>query len=100
RACRVNALSYLAPKFASARPRPIAAREAARAASLEAIRDLDSNAGPFAATQPLRERVRRALFEAAAGAGMPIYRLSIRFGLHWMEGVRQRIVAILQPRPW
>jgi hypothetical protein len=39
------------------------------------------------------------LFQAAEAAGMPLYRLALRLGFHWIEGVRRRVVDVLQPRP-
>jgi hypothetical protein len=69
----------------------------AQTAAQHAITNADWGAVP----QPhlsLRERARQAAFRRAEAVGMPLYRLSIRLGLHWMEGVRQRVAALLQPR--
>jgi glycosyltransferase involved in cell wall biosynthesis len=76
------------------KPTPQHAQQAAH----HAITDAEW-ARPPGPGEAWRMRARRALFQAAEAAGMPLYRLALRLGFHWIEGVRRRVVDVLQPRP-
>jgi hypothetical protein len=93
-------LLELAGRLAQTNPRRTPTTEEARTAALEAIREVAWIVpGPPTLTDGrFSTRLRWRLFRLATTVGMPIHRLGIRVGLHWIDGLRQRVANLLQPK--
>jgi glycosyltransferase involved in cell wall biosynthesis len=72
----------------------------ARTAVLEAIREVTwaLPGAPPIAGDSVWMRVRWWLFRLATAIGMPIHRLAIRLGFHWIERLRQWAANLLLPK--
>jgi glycosyltransferase involved in cell wall biosynthesis len=94
---RMDALLERARERAREELRPVPSAEDARAAALEAIAVAAATThGIFGASRSARLRL--WLLRLATSIGMPVYRLGLRLGLHWIEDVKQRAVNLLQPK--
>jgi glycosyltransferase involved in cell wall biosynthesis len=93
---RMDSLLDGARELAVSGPRAIPPQEVSRAAAAEAVRDLAfSFSAPPPAADGFVSRVRWSLFRLAATIGMPLHRLALRLGLHWIEGLRTRVASFL-----
>ncbi len=95
----MHALLCQAGELAAASPRPVPAADQARRAAITAIRGVKlaaptSDTWLGARSPHLRDR----LFRATNSLGMPLYRLGMRMGMHWLEPVKDRIFHLLYPR--
>jgi glycosyl transferase family 1 len=95
----MDALLEEARERARSRPRPLPTFEEARAAAVAAIHEVGWTRAPAIVAGTPGTRLRRTLFELAARVGMPIHALAIRLGMHWVEGLRQRVAGLLQAKP-
>lgn len=87
-----------ARQMAASNPRPCPTTELAHTAALNAVREVAAMLpGPTSLTGAPPMPVRLWLFRLTARIGMPIHRLGLRLGLHWIEGLRQRVADLLQP---
>jgi glycosyltransferase involved in cell wall biosynthesis len=97
---RMDSLLQHARELARTSPRATPTPEQARSAALRAILELSwtFQAIPGLSAERLSVRLRLRLFRLAAHVGMPLHRLALRLGLHWIEGLRQRVSSLLQPK--
>jgi glycosyltransferase involved in cell wall biosynthesis len=97
---RMDALLGRASELAATNPRRTPDADEAYAAALAATRDV-AWAAPWTATligEPHSMRLRWHIFRLGVTIGMPIHRLAMRLGFHWIEGVRQRVANLLLPK--
>jgi hypothetical protein len=97
---KMDDLLEQARRLAQTSPRPVPTSDQAQQAALEAIREVEWSLPrtSVVAVEPLSTRLRWWLFKLATTVGMPIQRLAIRLGLHWVDGLRQRVANLLQPK--
>ena len=104
---RMDSLLDRARELAVSGPRAIPPQDVSRAAAAEAVRDLAFSfpTPPPAADASARSRfrfrfpVRWWMFRLTAAIGMPLYRLALRLGFHWVEGLRARVASFLLKEP-
>jgi glycosyltransferase involved in cell wall biosynthesis len=98
---RMDSLLDRARELAVSGPRAIPPQEVSSAAAEEAVRDLAWSfpVAPLAAGGSVSLRVRWWMFRLAATIGMPLHRLAIRLGLHWVDSLRLRVVSALLKDP-
>jgi len=94
---RMVSLLDRARELALSSPRATPPEEASRAAAAEAVRDLALSfpGAPPTAHGSVGFPVRWWIFRLAVTIGMPLHRLALRLGLHWVEGLRLRVANIL-----
>jgi glycosyltransferase involved in cell wall biosynthesis/GT2 family glycosyltransferase len=105
---RMDVLLRLACEHAVASPCPFPTGEEARRAALAAVRNVQLSSpapsprtrtkSPQAWIQARSPQLRNALFKALSAVGMPVYRVGISFGMHWLEPLKDRVFETLYPR--
>jgi len=96
---RMDGLLEHARELARSSPRPASSEDEARAAALQAVRVASWPSPAPSSSAALHWRLRFLLLRVAAAAGTPVYRLGLRLGLHWVEGLRRRVAQALEPKP-
>jgi glycosyltransferase involved in cell wall biosynthesis len=93
---RMELLLERAIELAAARPRVAPTPRAARDAAREAI--TTARWGSFGSSVgPISLRLRHLVYRALGAAAMPVYRLGLRLGLHWLEPLKDRVFHALFP---
>jgi glycosyltransferase involved in cell wall biosynthesis len=97
---RMDSLLDRAGELAVTGPRAIPPQDVSRAAVGEAVRDLAFSfpGAPPAGDAPASWRLRHAVFRVLSAIGIPVYRIGIRLGAHWLEPLKDRVHYALFPR--
>jgi glycosyltransferase involved in cell wall biosynthesis len=96
---RMDELLERSSQLAASTPRAAPTPEQARAAALAAVRLASWAAAQAPGRQQLPERARLALYKSIAAVGLPLHRLAMRLGLHWIDRLRHRVAQALEPEP-
>ena len=91
---RMNALLEHAGERVLSTALPVPAEEEARKAALEAVRVASWEVSSIG---PMSWRIRHVLFRALSMVGMPVYRLGVRMGMHWLQPLKDRVFRVLFP---
>jgi hypothetical protein len=95
---RMDALLQRATELATSNPRRIPSAAEAREAALAGVRVVQLTAPARASWLAARSpRLHTALFRTLNRVGMPLYRLGMRMGLHWLEPLKDRVFRALFP---
>jgi len=95
---RMEALLQRAGEFAVSSPSSAPTEEEARKAAFEAVRIASWTSSARFSFGPVSWWVRHAFFRALRAVGMPVYRLGMKLGLHWLQPLKDRVFHALFPR--
>ena len=85
-----------AAELATSQPRRAPSPEEARRSALDAVsRAPFTSLGPVVSTDSPLWRLRVGLLHALVFAGRPVYELSLRLGLGWVEPIKRWLVRTL-----
>jgi glycosyltransferase involved in cell wall biosynthesis/GT2 family glycosyltransferase len=96
---RMDALLRRASELAASDPRRVPTADEAREAAVAGVRFVRlTSPAPASRIEARSPQLRRALLRVLSAVGLPLYRVGMRMGMHWLEPLKDRVFQALYQR--